>query len=148
TSYASLFHKPGAPLFDLMATGKAGTDARMLFSWYGADYTTDPAFADASPEARANPSMGTWGNPGYLPQQQRRLPSHKYRRLHLNLPGLPEGSAYQPGPIADAIDRGVRVRDVQQGDRAFVDMSGGSNDDAVLGISRRTPDGGLVLVRV
>jgi Protein of unknown function (DUF3455) len=25
---------------------------------------------------------------------QTRLPSHKYRRLHLNLPGSPEGSAY------------------------------------------------------
>jgi hypothetical protein len=148
TSYASLFHKPGVPLYDLMQTGKAGSDPRMLFSWYAADYCTDPDFADKSPEERANPSMASWGNPGYLAQQQRRLPSHKYRRLHLNLPGLPEGSAYQPDPIADAIDRGVKLRDAQQGDRAFVDMSGGSNDDAVLAISRPMPDGSLVLVRV
>lgn len=148
TSYASLYHKPGVPLFDFMQIGKAGTDPRMLFSWYAADCCTDPEFAEKSPEERANPSMGSWGNPGYLAQQQRRLPSHKYRRLHLNLPGLPEGSAYQPDPIADAIDRGVKLRDAQQGDRAFVDMSGGSNDDACLAISRSAPDGALVLVRL
>lgn len=148
TSYASLFHKPGVPLYDYMQAGKAGSDPRMLFSWYAGDYCTDPDFAEKAPEERANPSMGSWGNPGYLAQQQRRLPSHKYRRLHLNLPGLPEGSAYQPDPIADAIDRGVKVRNAQTGDRAFVDMSGGSNDDACLAISRQTPDGALVLVRL
>src|SRR5262249_37919457 len=66
TSYASLFHKPGVPLYDLMQQGRAGTDPRMLFSWYGADYTTDPDFIDADPETRANPSRGTWADPDYL----------------------------------------------------------------------------------
>jgi hypothetical protein len=32
TSYASLFHKPGVPLFDLTRMGRAGTDPRMLFA--------------------------------------------------------------------------------------------------------------------
>jgi phage terminase large subunit-like protein len=32
TSYASIFHRPGVSLFDLMATGKRGADPRMLFS--------------------------------------------------------------------------------------------------------------------
>jgi hypothetical protein len=31
TSYASLFHRPGVPLFDLMASGKKGSDSRMFF---------------------------------------------------------------------------------------------------------------------
>jgi hypothetical protein len=137
TSYASIFHKPGVPLFDLTAIGKRGTDPRMLFSWYAADFCTDPEFADKSPEQRANPSMASWGNPGYLAQQQRRLPTHKYRRLHLNLPGLPEGSAYQPDPVMDAIARGVAVRPREEfvEYHAFVDMSGGSSDDAVLAIA-------------
>jgi hypothetical protein len=136
TSYASLFHRPGVPLFDLFAIGKAGTDPRMLFSWYGADFCTDPDFADKVPEVRANPSMASWGNPEYLPQQARRLPSHKFRRLHLNLPGLPEGSAFQPEPVMDAIDRGVAARRPDRGltYEAYVDMSGGSSDDAVLAI--------------
>jgi hypothetical protein len=140
TSYASLSHKPGVPLFDLMAIGKAGIDPRMLFSWYAADFCTDPAdFADKSPEERANPSMASWGDGNYLAQQQRRLPAHKYRRLHLNLPGLPEGSAYQPEPVMDAIDRSVRVRVPEAGVEycAFIDMSGGSSDDAVLAIAHR-----------
>lgn len=89
TSYASIYHKPGVPLFDLFATGKRGADPRMFFSWYAADYVTDPAFENLSPEGKANPSAGSWADAGYLIQQQTRLPSHKYRRLHLNLPGSP-----------------------------------------------------------
>jgi len=147
TSYASLFHRPGVPLFDLTQQGKAGADARMLFSWYAADFTTDPTFTNAPPEVRANPSMQSWGDMGYLTQQQRRLPSHKFRRLHLNLPGLPEGSAFQPEPIMDAIARGVSVRrpesDIQY--TAFVDMSGGSSDDAVLAIGHTGFGGRVVL---
>lgn len=147
TSYASLFHRPGAPLFDLTQQGKAGTDARMLFSWYAADFTTDPTFANAAPEVRANPSMQSWGDTGYLTQQQRRLPAHKFRRLHLNLPGLLEGSAFQPEPIMDAIARGVSVRRPERDITytAFVDMSGGSSDDAVLAIGHSAPDGRVVL---
>lgn len=147
TSYASIFHRPGVPLFDLMAIGRAGRDPRMLFSWYVADFTTDPDFQDKSPEERANPSMATWGNPEYLAQQQRRLPAHKYRRLHLNLPGLPEGSAYSAEGVMDAIARGMAVRLPESGHSycAFVDMSGGSNDDAVLGIGHRARDGRYLL---
>jgi len=150
TSYASVFHRPGAPLFDLLRQAKTETDSRLLFSWYGADFTTDPAFADVSPERRANPSMDSWGDPDYLAQQQRQLPAHKYRRLHLNLPGLPEGSAFQPEPVMEAIERGMAVRPPVPGIAyvAFVDMSGGSNDDAVLGIGHCNADGLAVLDRL
>jgi len=55
----------------------------MLFSWYAADYTTDPDCADAMPEVRANPSLSSWADAGYLDQQRRRLAAHKFRRLHL-----------------------------------------------------------------
>ena len=147
TSYASLYHRPGAPLFDLYQTGHAGTDARMLFSWYASDFCTDPDFANTTPEDRANPSRASWGNDDYLAQQQRRLPAHKYRRLHLNLPGLPEGSAFQPDPIMDAIERGVVVRPPEPGIdyRAFVDMSGGSSDDAVIAVAHCDTEGRAVL---
>ena len=146
TSYASLYHRPGVPLYDLTLAGRAGTDPRMLFSWYASDFTTDEAFADATPEDRANPSRASWGNPGYLAQQARRLPAHKYRRLHLNLPGLPEGSAFQPEPVMNAIARGVGARTLEPGTQyvAFVDMSGGSNDAAVLAVAHR--DGAAVAV--
>jgi hypothetical protein len=60
TSYASIYHKPGVPLFDLMQQGRAGADSRMFFSWYAADYTTDPDYVEADPETRANPSRGSW----------------------------------------------------------------------------------------
>jgi hypothetical protein len=150
TSYASLFHRPGVPLFDLLALAKSGGDPRMLTSWYAADWCTDPDFASRSPEERANPSIESWRNPSYLAQQRRRLPSHKFRRLHLNLPGVPEGSAYQPEPVMSAVDRGVRVRPRVDGVSyaAFVDMSGGSSDDAVLGIAHRDADARGVLDRL
>jgi len=150
TSYASIYHKPGVPLFDLIASGKKGQDQRMLFSWYAADFCTDPAFADAAPEDKANPSRGSWADPHYLEQQQTRLPSHKYRRLHLNLPGLPEGSAYTAEMVMAAIARGIRVRPPEDGVTyfAFVDMSGGSVDDAVLGIGHQDADERAVLDRL
>jgi hypothetical protein len=92
TSYASIYARAGAPLFDLMNIGKAGRDPRMLFSWYSGDYTTDLAFADLPPEQRANPSMSSWPNgQAYIDQQRTRLPFGRFRRLHLNLPGAPEG---------------------------------------------------------
>lgn len=147
TSYASVHHKPGAPLFDLLQQARAGQDPRLLFSWYAADVCTDPAFADLSPEARANPSMASWGNDEYLAQQKRRLPAHKYRRLHLNLPGMPEGSAFQAEPVMDAVERGVSVRlpDPTLTYKSFVDMSGGSSEDAVQGIGHQDAEGRCVL---
>jgi hypothetical protein len=143
TSYASILHRPGVPLFDLMQQGRLGRDPRMLFSWYAGDFTTDPDFAEATPENRANPSRASWADPDYLDQQRRRLPAHKYRRLHLNLPGLPEGSAYQVEPIMAAIDRGVGRRPPEPGARyaLFVDMSGGSVDDACAGVGHVGPTG-------
>jgi hypothetical protein len=150
TSYASLLHRPGVPLFDLMQAGRAGTDSRMLFSWYGADFTTDADFVAATPEDRANPSRASWNHPGYLAQQQRRLPAHKYRRLHLNLPGLPEGSAYQAEPVMNAITRGVPLRLPTPGCtyRAFVDMSGGSSDAATLAIAHLDVEERVIVDRV
>jgi hypothetical protein len=115
TSYASLFHKPGVPLFDMLAGAKTGRDPRMLLSWYAADWTTDPDFAELDPESRANPSRVTWADQGYLAQQKARLPAHKFRRLHLNLPGLPEGSAYTAEMVMESIDRRVAVRPPQEG---------------------------------
>ena len=142
TSYASIYHRPGVPLFDLFAAGKKGDDLRMFFSWYAADYCTDAAFESLSPEDRANPSRKSWGDDGYLEQQRRRLPSHKYRRLHLNLPGSLEGSAFNAERVMDAIERGVKVRPSQSEIEyvGFVDMSGGSSDDATLGIAHLEGD--------
>jgi hypothetical protein len=136
TSYAGIRHAPGIPLFDLMQAGKRGDDPRMFFSWYAGDFTTDQALADAEPEQRANPSLGSFGA-GYLAQQRRRLPTHKFRRLHLNLPGAPDGAAFDGDKVMAAIVTGrkhlPRERDISY--LGFVDMSGGSSDDAVLAIS-------------
>lgn len=142
TSYASLHHRPGVPLFDLTKLGREKRDPRMLFSWYASDYTTDPAFQDATPEQRANPSMSGWQDQNYLVQQKTRLPSHKFRRLHLNLPGLPEGSAFSYEMIDSAIEKDVRVRPPrpETAYTAFVDMSGGSSDDACLAIAHKERD--------
>ena len=136
-TYSSIYNSPGFPLFDLMAQAKRGEDPRMYFSWYSSEYCTDPDYADAEPEARANPSMPSWGNPTYLAQQRRRLPSHKFRRLHLNLPGMPDGAFLDAGRVTDAVVEGRKVLRPVEGVEysAFVDMSGGSSDDATLGIA-------------
>lgn len=148
TSYAGLRHAEGIPLYDLLRIGKSGDDPRMLFSWYGGDFTTDPELAgdDVAPEVRANPSMVSWGNDKYLADQKRRLPTHKFRRLHLNLPGAPDGAAFNADAVIDAIVPG-RKRLPPRLDRqyhGFVDMSGGSSDDATLAIASEE-DGRIVL---
>jgi hypothetical protein len=138
TSYNTIRHAPGIPLYDFLQMGKRGDDPRMYFSWYAADYTTDEAVPeDATPEQRANPSLASWGNDGYLAQQKKRLPTHKYRRLHLNLPGAPDGAAFDAGSVMAAIVPERKRLPREEGERhiAFVDMSGGSQDDACLGIA-------------
>jgi hypothetical protein len=147
TSYASIYNVAGAPLHDLMAIGKAGTDKRMLFSWYSGDYCTDPAFAELPPEQRANPSMASWPDgAAYLEQQRARLPSARYRRLHLNLPGAPQGAAFDQAKVLACVVSGRRSLPPEEGRkyRAFVDMSGGSSDDAVIAIAHQ--EGRVVVV--
>src|SRR4051812_8651404 len=103
TSYAGIRHAPGIPLYDLMQAGRRGDDRRMFFSWYGGDYSTDLAAAELPPEEKANPSLASWGNDSYLVQQRQRLPTHKFRRLHLNLPGAPDGAALSGEHVMAAI---------------------------------------------
>lgn len=139
TSYDSIFNSAGVPLFDLKEAGKRGDDARMLFSWYsGGDLCTDAAFVDLPPEQRANPSMSSWADgPAYLDQQRRRLPTHKFRRLHLNLPGSPNGAFLDADTVLAAVVTRRKSLPPEPGRtyHAFVDMSGGSSDDAVLAIA-------------
>jgi hypothetical protein len=140
TSYDTIYNTPGVPLFDYKAIGKAGSDPRMIFSWYSGDYCSDPAFADLEPELRANPSIASWPEGrAYLDQQRRRLPTHKFRRLHLNLPGAPNGAFLDQGAVLDAIVTGRKTLPPQPDIDyvAFVDMSGGSSDDATLSIAHK-----------
>jgi hypothetical protein len=145
TSYASIHHRPGIPLFDMFTLGQQGLDPRMYFSWFAGDYCTDKAALRGTPEQRANPSLKSF-EPGYLEQQLLRLPAHKYRRLHLNLPGAPEGAAFQPQSVMDAIERGVRRRPYVPGVKfvAFCDHSHGSNDDATLSIGHKANESFVV----
>jgi phage terminase large subunit-like protein len=147
TSYASLFNTAGAPLHDLMQIGLTNKDPRMLFSWYSGDHCTDPAFADLPPLQRANPSMASWPDGlGYLETQRARLPTGRYRRLHLNLPGSPEGAAFDQGAVLKCVVTGRRSLPYEEGRKytAAVDMSGGSSDDAVLAVAHR--DGRAVVL--
>jgi hypothetical protein len=126
-------------LYDLLTQAKQGADPRLFLSWYSAGFCSDPNFANLpTPEERANPSLAKF-TPGYLAQQQRRLPSARYRRLHLNLGGSPEGAAYAASVILDLIPRGISRRPPQPGMQyvGFVDMSGGSNDDSSVAIAHR-----------
>src|SRR5438445_5790551 len=118
----------------LKAIGKAGKNPHMLFSWYSGDYCTDSKFAKLPPERRANTSMASWSDgQSYLDQQRTRLPSARFRRLHLNLPGAPQGAAFDQAKVLACVVAGRRSIPPQEGVKyhAFVDMSGGSSDDAV-----------------
>ena len=149
TSYNAMNARAGVPIYDFMNQGKAGDDERMFFSWYSGSYTTDPALVDAAePEVRANPSMASWGNDGYLAQQKRRLPTYRYRRLHLNEPGAPDGAAFDADKVMAAVvpKRGRLQPETGQRYFAHVDMSGGSKDDAVLGIAYKDRETGKAVL--
>jgi phage terminase large subunit-like protein len=138
TSYDTIYNSAGVPLFDLKKTGLEGSDPRMLFQWYSADLCTDPAFKDLPAEQRANPSMDSWPEGAkYLEQQRRRLPSHKFRRLHLNLHGAPNGAFFDGDSIMKSIVTGLKriPPDPTRKYFAWCDMSGGSCDDACLAIA-------------
>ena len=150
TSYASIRHGKGIPLHDMLESAKAGADPRLFFQWYSADYTTDPELAgdNVTQEQRANPSMASWDQPDYLDQQRARLPSSRFRRLHLNLPGSPEGAAFSAEHILAATVTGRRRLPYRPGIRyvAANDMSGGSNDDSTFAVAHRDPESGRAVL--
>jgi len=82
--------------------------------------------------------------PAYLEQQKRRLPSNKFRRLHLNLPGAPSGAFFDTEMVLKAIVTGLRSLPPNPRNEyaAFVDMSGGSSDEACLAIAHCERDRG------
>jgi len=60
--------------------------------------------------ASRQPSIASWPEGrAYLDQQRRRLPTHKFRRLHLNLPGSPNGAFLDQGAVLAAIVAGRKV---------------------------------------
>jgi hypothetical protein len=148
TSYDTVWTSPGVPLVDFKALGLANTDPRMLFSWYsGGDICTDPDFRDLEPELRANPSLQSWPEGrAYLEQQRRRLPSHKFRRLHLNIGGAVNGAYFDQAMIEAAIIKGRTFLPPEIGRTyyAWTDMSGGSHDDSTLAIAHEE-DGKAIL---
>jgi hypothetical protein len=147
TSYDTIYNAIGVPLYDLKRAGQAGSDPRMLFSWYSGDLCTDSEFALLEPELRANPSIGSWPEGReYLEQQRRRLPTSRFRRLHLNLPGAPDGAFFDAANVISCIVPGRRKLAPRPGVvyRAFVDMSGGSSDDAVLAIGHEQDGLGVI----
>jgi hypothetical protein len=93
---------------------------------------------DRPPEQRANPSMSSWPEGAkYIEQQRTRLPTGRFQRLHLNLPGAPEGAAFSQEKILACVVTGRRSLPPEPNGRYFaaVDMSGGSSDDAVLAMA-------------
>jgi len=137
TSYSPTVALPHAPLTKFYKAGVDGLDPRMFFSWYSGEYGTDPDFTELeTPEERANPSLKSF-HPGYLEQQKLRLASHHYRRLHLNMSGSPEGAFLDANKVDGCIvrDRAHLPPDPVKKYTGFVDMAGGSGDDACLGIA-------------
>jgi len=151
TSYETISASAKVPLSVLKASGKAGADPKMYFSWYSGAYCTDPEAANLpTAEERANPSLASWQNPFYLAQQKLRLPTHKYRRLHLNEPGAADGVFFNADKYLACVVTGRKalLREEKIRYNAFVDMSGGSVDEAVLSVGHRAPDGRLILDRI
>ncbi|MDX2253207.1 MAG: hypothetical protein NW202_13055 [Nitrospira sp.] len=135
-SYASLSRASGVPINDMLRQHEKGTDPRLFVSWYSGTIE------------EANPSLNGPLGPTLddILDAQRSLPSWIFRRLCQNLPGQPDGAAFDAGKVEEAVVEGRTVLPPQPGVtyRAFCDLSGGGADDATLAIGH-VVDGVAVL---
>jgi len=126
-SYAAMSPAAGVPINDILKQREAKSDPRLYVSWYSGTVK------------EANPSLGGPLGPTMddIEDARRSLPSWIFRRLYQNLPGQPDGAAFDAGKVQDAVVSGRTVLPPQP-DRtylAFCDLSGGGADDATLAIA-------------
>jgi len=126
-SYAAVSRAGGIPINDLLRQHEKRTDPRLFVSWYSGTIE------------EANPSLNGPLGPTLedIHDAQRSLPSWIFRRLYHNLPGQPDGAAFDAGKVEQAVVTGRTVLAPQSGVsyRAFCDLSGGGADDATLAIA-------------
>ncbi len=136
-SYASPYRHAGVPLNDMLKQDEAGTDPQLYVSWYSGSIE------------EANPSLGQPLGPtmASILDAQRSLPSWIFRRLYLNLPGAPDGAAFDPDSIEQCLVVGRKSLPPQPDVTysAFVDMSGGGSDDSTLCIGHTSPDDTIII---
>jgi hypothetical protein len=135
-SYASLSRAAGIPINDILKQHAAQSDPRLFVSWY------------AGTIEEANPSLNGPLGPTMddILDAQRSLPSWIFRRLYQNLPGQPDGAAFDASKVEDAIVPGRTVLPPQPGVTygAFCDLSGGGADDATLAIAHACEGVGIL----
>ncbi|SLM48418.1 protein of unknown function [Nitrospira japonica] len=135
-SYAAISTQSGIPINDMLRQYHKGTDPRLFVSWFSGSIE------------EANPSLNGPLGPTLpdIEDAQRSLPSWIFRRLYLNLPGQPDGAAFDAGGIDAAVIPGRIVLPPQLGIKymAFADLSGGGADDATLAIAH-AQDGRAIL---
>jgi hypothetical protein len=136
-SYASLYRHAGVPLVDLLKQHERKSDPRLYVSWH------------AGSVEEANPSLNQPLGPtrADIEDARRALPSWIFRRLYQNLPGQPDGAAFDADVIEACIVWGRKRVIPEPGSRyqGFVDMSGGGADDSTLAIAHLNPDGKAVV---
>lgn len=125
-SYASMSRAAGVPINDILKQHEKGSDPRLYVSWY------------AGTIEEANPSLNGPLGPMLedILDAQRSLPSWIFRRLCLNLPGQPDGAAFNAEVVEQAVIAGRIVLAPYADSQyvAFCDLSGGGADDATLAI--------------
>lgn len=126
-SYASMSRAAGVPIVDMLKQHEAQTDPRLYVSWYAG------TIEEASPSL--NGPLGPMLDD--VLDAQRSLPSWIFRRLYLNLPGQPDGAAFDADVVQAAIvaDRTVLPPQIGISYVAFCDLSGGGDDDSTLAIA-------------
>ena len=125
-SYASMYRETGVPLNNILKQHETKSDPRLYVSWYSGTVE------------EANPSLNGPLGPTTedIDDARRSLPSWIFRRLYQNLPGQPDGAAFNAEAVQDCVIKGRHALAPQDGIRyqAFCDMSGGGADDATLAI--------------
>lgn len=136
-SYASMSRAAGVPINDILKQHAAQSDPRLFVSWY------------AGSIEEANPSLNGPLGPTMadIEDAQRSLPSWIFRRLYQNLPGQPDGAAFDASTVEAATVKGRAVLSPQPGliYHKFIDFGAGGEDDSTVAIAHATSDGRQVL---
>jgi hypothetical protein len=121
---------------DLQKQHSDGTDPRLYVAWHSGTIEE----ANPSLDGPLGPTMED------ILQAQRTLPSWIFRRLYLNLPGAPDGSAFDADTVERCVVKDRLVLPPRRGIRyrAFCDASGGGADDFTMALAH-SADGQAVL---
>ena len=102
-SYDTIFNAPSVPLFDLKNAASRAVTRECFSVGTRAIFPPIPTSPILTPSCAPIRRSAHGRRTGLISISKLLLPTHKYRRLHLNLPDSPEGAFFDQSVILAAV---------------------------------------------